>query len=282
AVVLRKPLRAVTTRHGEFQVMDFSEIDAPGRYIIRAGDTETRPFDIGDDIWKQTIWKALNFFYGNRCGYDVPGSHGVDHLDWFATHGDQRIVMSGGWHDAGDLSQGLVNTGEATYAMFALAEKLQQRGDDPALLARVLEEARWGLDWVVRVRFPGGYRMGFAGHNLWTNNIVGDEDDRTREARNNPNVNYIAAAAGAIAARVLKDTDPGLAARSLRIAEDDWNHAIVGTEGPETWHTPAFAATRMELAGIGATASLELYRATGTQKYADKAVELARIIVASQ
>ena len=73
AVVLRKPLRAVTTRHGEFQVMDFSEIDAPGRYIIRAGDTETRPFDIGDDIWKQTIWKALNFFYGNRCGYDVPG-----------------------------------------------------------------------------------------------------------------------------------------------------------------------------------------------------------------
>ena len=32
----------------------------------------------------------------------------------------------------------------------------------------------------------------------------------------------------------------------------------------------------MELAGIGITASIELYRATGQQKYADKAVELAR------
>ena len=32
------------------------------------------------------------------------------------------ITMSGGWHDAGDLSQGVINTGEATYAMFALAE----------------------------------------------------------------------------------------------------------------------------------------------------------------
>jgi hypothetical protein len=272
----------VSTRLGEFQVLDFSEVDVPGRYIIRAGDARTRPFRIGADVWKPTIWKALNFFFGNRCGFDVPGSHGVDHLDWFATHGDQRIVMSGGWHDAGDLSQGLINTGEATYAMFALAERLRERGDDPELLARVLEEARWGLDWVLRVRFPGGYRMGFAGHNLWTNNIVGDEDDRTRDARNNPNVNYIAAAAGAIAARVLKDSDPELAARSLRIAEDDWSHAVVGVEGPDTWHTPAFAATRLELAGIGATASLELFRATGAQRYADKAVELARIIMSSQ
>ncbi|MGH7447385.1 MAG: glycoside hydrolase family 9 protein, partial [Longimicrobiales bacterium] len=204
AVVLSKPVESVRTRLGTFQKMDFSEIDEPGRYIIRAGDRHTRPFDIGDDVWKQTIWKVLNFFYGNRCGFAVPGSHGVDHLDWFAAHGDQRIVMSGGWHDAGDLSQGLINTGEATYAMFALAEALQARGDDPALLARVLEEARWGLDWVLRVRFPDGHRMGFASHNLWTNNVIGDEDDRTRETRNNPNVNYIAAAAAALAARVLK------------------------------------------------------------------------------
>ncbi|HXG73158.1 MAG TPA: hypothetical protein VNJ04_21410, partial [Gemmatimonadaceae bacterium] len=51
---------------------------------------------------------------------------------------------------------------------------------------------------------------------------------------------------------------------------------------PATWHTPAFAATRMELSGIGVTASLELFRATGKKKYADKAVELARVIVESQ
>jgi hypothetical protein len=281
-VVLEKPVRTDTTRLGAFQLLDFTEIEEPGSYVLRVGDARTRPFRIGDDVWKRTIWKALNFFYGNRCGYDVPGSHGVDHLDWFATHGDQRIVMSGGWHDAGDLSQGLINTGEATYALFALAERLYERGDDPALLARVIEEAKWGLDWVLRVRFDGGYRMGFASHNLWTNNIVGDADDRTREAKNNPNVNYIAAAAGAIAARMLARSDPALAARSLAIAKDDWAHAIVGLESAETRHTPAFAATPVELAGIGITASVELYRATGDQRYADKAIELARVIIASQ
>ena len=281
-VVLRKPVETVKTGLGTFQQMDFSEVEAPGRYVVRAGDESTRPFRIGPDVWEGTIWKTLNFFYGNRCGYNVPGSHGVDHLDWFATHGDQRIVMSGGWHDAGDLSQGVINTGEATYAMFALAERLRARGGNPELVARLIEEAKWGLDWVLRVRFDGGYRIAFASHNLWTNNIVGDADDRAREAKNNPNSNYIAAAAGAIGYRVLKDAEPELAQRSLRIAEDDWSHAIVGVEGPSTWHTPAFAATPLELAGIGITASLELYRATGHRKYADKAIELARVIVGSQ
>ena len=281
-VVLEKRVTTSRTRLGAFQVLDFSEVDTPGMYVIRAGNVTTRPFRIAEDVWTGTVWKVLNFFYGNRCGYDVPGSHDVDHLDWFATHGDKRIVMSGGWHDAGDLSQGVINTGEATYAMFALAERLRAHGRDPALVERLVEEATWGLDWVLRVRFPGGYRMGFASHNLWTNNIVGDTDDRTREARNNPNANYIAAAAEAIAYRVLKDVEPELATTSLRTAEEDWGYAIDGVEGPATWHTPAFGATRMELAGIGITASVELFRATGNRKYADKAVELARIVVASQ
>ncbi|MEP6730301.1 MAG: glycoside hydrolase family 9 protein, partial [bacterium] len=281
-VVLQKPLQSLHTALGDFKSMDFSEVNTPGRYLLRAGSVSTRPFRIGADVWEETIWKTLNFFYGERCGFAVPGSHGVDHLDWFATHGTERITMSGGWHDAGDLSQGVINTGEGTYSMFALAEQLRARGGNPALVARLLEEAKWGLDWVLRVRFAGGYRMGFASHNLWTNNIVGDADDRSREAKNNPNANYIAAAAEAIAYRVLKDGEPELAARSLRIAEDDWSYAIVGVEGPSTWHTPAFAATRVELAGIGLTASLELYRVTHTQKYADKAFELARVIVSSQ
>jgi hypothetical protein len=276
------PVESVAARLGEFQRLDFSAVREPGRYAIRVDGALSKPFVIADTAWRSSLLKTLNFFYGNRCGFAVPGSHPVDHLDWFATHGDERIVMSGGWHDAGDLSQGLVNTGEATYAMFALAEQLMRTGEDPELLDRLLEEARWGLDWVLRVRFDGGYRIGFAGHNLWTNNIPGDADDRTREAQNNPNVNYIAAAAGAMAARVLRERDPELAERSLRIARDDWEHAITGVENASTWATPAYAATRLELAGIGALASMELFHATNEQRYADKAIELARVITRSQ
>jgi hypothetical protein len=282
AVALTGPVRAVETRLGTFQHMDFSEARQPGRYVLQAGDRRTEPFPIHDDAWRESILAALNFFYGQRCGYTARDSHGVDHRDWLATRGDSAIVMNGGWHDAGDLSQGTVNTGDATYALFALAERLQAGDRDPELLERVLEEASWGLEWVLRVRFDGGYRIGFAGHNLWTNGILGDADDRSRETLNNPNVNYIAAAAGAIGYRMLRDRDPELAARSLAIAEDDWRHAVAGVEGPETWSTPAYAVAPVVLAGIGTIASLELFLATGKDEYARKAVELGRTIVASQ
>ena len=280
--VLRKPLRTVQSPRGTFQQLDFSEVRTPGQYVIRTGSTTTPPFRIGDDAWKSSVWKTLNFYYGNRCGFDVPGVHGIDHQDWFATLGDKKITMSGGWHDAGDLSQGVINTGEGTYALLELAERIEAMGDDPALVERLLEEARWGLDWVLRVRFDGGYRVGFGPHNYWSNNVVGDADDRLVEAKNNPNANYIAAAAAARAARVFMSRDPALAERSLRIARDDWEHAIVGVEGPSTWHTPAFAATRMELAAIGITASIELFRATGEVRYRDHAVQLAAVVTGSQ
>ena len=190
--------------------------------------------------------------------------------------------MTGGWHDAGDLSQGVINTGEITYAMFALAERFARDGDDPALEARLIEEAKWGLEWVMRVRFPGGYRMGFASHNLWTNNIVGDADDRTREAKNNPNANYIAAAAEAIAARVLKTSEPELAARSLAMAEEDWGYAIVGGGGPEY---VAHAGVRGDAHGARGHRRHRIARAVSCdwqREVQGKAVELARVIVASQ
>lgn len=281
-VVFSAPVASVQSRIGDFQVLDFSSLTAPGRYVLRAGGAHSQPFTIGDDVWDATVWQTVNWLYGQRCGFPVPGVHGVDHQDWFATHDGQRIVMNGGWHDAGDLSQGAVNTGETTYSLFALAARLQQLGDQPALLERVVEEAAWGLEWLLRVRFDGGYRIGFASHNLWSNNIVGDEDDREREALNNPNVNYIAAAAEALAARVLRDAAPELAARALHTARLDWQDAQTGINDATTWSTPAFAAGEMELASIGALASVELYRATGEQQYADRAIELARIIVASQ
>jgi hypothetical protein len=280
--VLRQPVQRRKTSLGSFEELDFSAIRDAGTYRIEAGGTRTPPFRVEDDVWAGTIRKTVNFFFAERCGFAVPGIHGVCHRDWFATQGGRKIVMNGGWHDAGDLSQGLINTGEATYAMYALAQKLAARGGDPALLANLLDEARWGLAWLLKVRFDGGYRIGFASHNTWTNGLPGDSDDRSREALNNPNVNYIAAAAEAIAAQVLRDREPDLAARSLRIAEDDWRYAIAGQETPATQSTPAFAASEMELASVGILASLELYRATGGERYAQKALELAPIVVASQ
>jgi hypothetical protein len=271
--VLTKPVRVIESRIGRFQLLDFSEVRQPGAYVIAAGESRTRPFPVDDTVWRNTIWKALNFFYVERCGYAVPGVHDVCHGDWQGVHGDGKIIINGGWHDAGDLSQGLVNTSEAVYAMFALAESLQAGNREPALSARLVEEAAWGLAWVLKTTFHDGYRVIWATMDFWTKGIIGDVDDVTSEARNSPYENFLAAAAEAIAHRVLKNGNRDLAAQSLTTAREDWRFAVEGLSGRDAGVQPASA---------GILASLELYRATGERPYADKAVELAPQILNSQ
>jgi hypothetical protein len=176
----------VNSQIGRFQVMDFSEVRDPGTYFVRAGGRSTRPFPIGDDVWKPSLWKAINFFYAERCGYAVPGVHDVCHRDWMLKHGDKQLVVNGGWHDAGDLSQSLSNTAEAAYAMFSLAERMQAAHEDPELLNRLLEEAKWGLDWLLKVTFHDGFRPGFSQMDRWTDGVIGNVDDVSAQASNNP------------------------------------------------------------------------------------------------
>jgi len=278
-IVLSKPVRTVKTRIGEFQVLDFNEVASPGSYIIRAGDIATLPFRIDLNVWRDTILKTINFFYAERCGYEVPGIHQVCHQDWQGVHGDKRIIVNGGWHDAGDLSQGLVNTSEAVYAMFALADRLEANGQDPELVDRLVEEATWGLDWVMKVSFGDGYRITWATMDFWTNGVLGDADDVMFEARNTPFENFLAAAAEAIGAKVLKRRDPARAARSLKMARADWQFAV---EGLKAWSDRSGRGNFTETAGAGIKASLDLFKLTGEKKYADEAIRLGELVLRAQ
>jgi hypothetical protein len=270
--VFSGPVTPATAPTGRHQVLEFSVFRRPGTYTIRAGGIQTEPFRIDDHVWTGTLRKALNFFYAERCGAEIPGVHGVCHQDWQGEHNGRRIVINGGWHDAGDLSQGLVNTSEAVYAMFDLAAQLRARGEEPALARQLVDEARWGLDWVLKTAFPDGYRIQWATMRFWTDNVPGTTDDVTAKAQRDPAGSFYAAAAEALACRVLRDEDPPLAARALAAARDDWRHAVEVLPQRRP----------VELASIGVLASLELFAATGDREYGVKAKELGRAIVESQ
>ncbi|MBD3265969.1 hypothetical protein GF373_04810 [bacterium] len=268
--VLTKEISREKTPTGTYQVLDFSDFNKPGIYILISGDRQTEPFVIGQDVWKGTIWKTLNCFYCLRCGTFIPGIHGTCHEDWLAEHKGKRIPYNGGWHDAGDLSQGLRNTCEAAYALFLLAEQCQSR--DTVLAGRLIEEAKWGLDWILKNRFGNGYRCRWGTMDFWTDNIIGTVDDMvTDNIVDDPYHNFHAAAAEAIAYRLLKQSNPYMARRALLYAEEDWQFAV--EKDPDA---------RLDTLGIGALASIELYKSTNKQKYANKAVALANAIMACQ
>ena len=110
----------------------------------------------------------------------------------------------------------------------SLADSLKRQGDDPVLTNRLLEEARWGLNWVLKTRFGDGYRSTGQLVSYWTDGIMGTADDRFGQAVNDPEWNFRVSGVEALAARVLKDSDPELANRSLVIAEEDWKYAVEG------------------------------------------------------
>ncbi len=282
--VLRRSTRAAETPLGRYRLLDFSDVRRPGTYLLRAGGLTTVPFRIGSDVWMDTVWKSINYFFCQRCGFAVPGIHGVCHRDWLGIHGGKKIVINGGWHDAGDVCQGLANSSEAVYAMLSLAERLRSRGEHLALARRLMGEARWGLDYLLKNNFGDGFRILWATHDFWTNGIIGDIDDVTAEARNDPWHNFLVASSETIAYRLFRESDPHFARYCLETARHDWMHAVEGmqrqTDGDSSFYSAG--ESMLDRASAGVVASIELLRATGEARFADTAVKLARTILEFQ
>jgi hypothetical protein len=276
--VLEKPIALKRTRQGTFQVLDFSEIDRPGTYVLKAGDVQTRPFQINSfsHLYRGNLIKLINFFYCQRCGMEIPGHHSACHSDFICSHGDKRIVINGGWHDAGDLSQSTQHTSGAVHALLSLAERFQDT--DTELSKRLLEEAKWGLDWLLKTRFGDGYRVNWGVMDFWTDGIIGTVDDviATPSKTETPlytylTVNLHAARAEAKAAILLSKRDPVMANYALRCAEEDWNFAVKSIQDLD-----------MVRAGIALNASLALYEATKDDKYRTAAISYGDYILRCQ
>lgn len=272
-VVFEKPVVSKETPIGTFQQMDFSEFDQTGTFILKAGDRKTKSFKIGNfaNIYRSTVIKTINHFYTQRCGYAVPGVHAVCHRDWTSVHRDKSLTINGGWHDAGDLSQGLTNTAEATHAKFTLAYDL--RHSDPVLSDRLIKEGKWGLDWILKTRFRDGNRPTWSTMDFWTDGIIGTVDDVPSTARNSAEENFRAAKTEAKAAMVLWDKDLKLAKYALETAEEDWEFATDKLN--ENIDSAPLAATALN-------ASLTLFEATGKEAYKDAAVSYGDYILQSQ
>ncbi len=281
-------------------MLDFSDLKTEGKYYIKTSKTATKPFYIANDCYDSPIWKIINFYMQERCGFDLPGAHTMCHMDSFCSHPDGRKVLAaGGWYDAGDMSHGLGNTAYSAYAMLDMADKVR---DDKKLFDRLLDEARWGLSWMMRTRFGDGFRCMWTTIGLWTENIVGDLDDLNSEAYNAPTENAGAASVEAVGARMYRGIDDEFADYCLKCAIEDYEFAVEGFKlrgfVPGV-PVDAFMSTgqennvkggrrkklgNFEIMGNGqmAVAAMELYRTTGNNQYLEDAIEFVDKVMQCQ
>jgi hypothetical protein len=267
-------VKTITSVNGEFYQLDFSDLDNKGIYRIHTGDIISGSFLINEDIWLQPIFKAINFFFCERCGYHVPGIHLECHKDWQGFKGEEKKIINGGWHDAGDLSQGSWRTAMSALAMMNNLELIEKRAELNELAIRIRDEIAWGLEYLLKTRFGDGYHMSFSVMRIYTDNKVGTIDDVVSPARNVPWENFLAAAVQCKASVLLAKSHPELAMKSRTAALEDWQAAV---DSRKEWDQADYRE-----ASWGVTSSLLLAKMTGEEKYRDHAVKFGKLLISCQ
>lgn len=146
--------------------LDFSFLTAPGRYrvVLPREGAASALFRVDDGALRDAPDVLLEFLRQQRCG-DNPFFGAVCHpFDGRTAYGPLSegswLDARGGWHDAGDQLKYLLTSGTATaHLLQAYLVNPGVFGDAVDALGRegpngipdVLDEARWGLDWMLRL-----------------------------------------------------------------------------------------------------------------------------------
>jgi hypothetical protein len=281
-VVYEGRINSDKTRLGDFRTINFSDFKKEGQYVIRVGNVSSKPFYINRNIWDNSAWRVLNFIFCERCGYAVPGKHGVCHADLNGTFNGKIFPFNGGWHDAADMSQQVLQSGEIIYSLIEMAKTAKEKGSGD-LYTRLMEEAEFGIDFILKSRLGDGYRAQTWGTNLWTDGYIGTGDDSSRRRQvhihNRAFENFVFSGIEAYASMAVEN-DKMLKENLRKVAMEDYAFArkrfdekgFDEMSGGGGGDHAAMASNSQYMANISFAASL-LYKLTGDKYYADEAAK---------
>jgi endoglucanase len=147
--------------------LNFSTFKKAGSYYLKAGGVKSPVFPIGSDVYKGTADFALQYMRQQRTGFNPYLKDSCHTQDGFVLYGSAAgipdstyIDVVGGWHDASDYLQYSTTSANATFHLLmayrdypeVFTDFKQANGlDGKNGIADVLDEAKWGLDWLLKM-----------------------------------------------------------------------------------------------------------------------------------
>jgi hypothetical protein len=144
--------------------LDFSGYNKQGTYYLKTGNIQSPFFKIGADVYKGTADFALRYMRQQRCGFNPFLKDSCHTFDGYTLYGPMQdsthIDATGGWHDASDYLQYVTTSANAIYHLLMAYRDFKNVFTDQHLsnglegsngTADVLDEARWGLDWLQKM-----------------------------------------------------------------------------------------------------------------------------------
>lgn len=141
-------------------LLDFSKLNSSGNYYLEFQGNKSFPFRISSRVFNSVRDSLSLFFKVQRCGPTYPVLHNVCHLQdatkVIGYSDSSSIDLTGGWHDAGDYIKFLYTTAFTTYMLLFSYEFSPEKFSfdlNNNLVPDILEEARVGLDFLLRCSF---------------------------------------------------------------------------------------------------------------------------------
>ncbi|MBS1496453.1 MAG: glycoside hydrolase family 9 protein [Bacteroidetes bacterium] len=163
--------------------INFTAFQKPGRYYLQTGKTKSPEFNIGIDVYKGSADFCLRYMRQQRTGFNPFLKDSCHTHDGYVLYGSKAgikdstyIDVVGGWHDASDYLQYATTSANATYHLLmayrdfpkVFTDEKQANGLEGGNgLADVLDEAKWGLDWLLKMHPKED----------WMFNQIGDDRD---------------------------------------------------------------------------------------------------------
>jgi endoglucanase len=144
--------------------LNFSTFKKPGVYYLKAGAATSPTFKIDENVYKGAADFCLQYMRQQRSGFNPFLKDSCHTHDGYTLYGPMpdstHIDAVGGWHDASDYLQYSTTSANATYHLLAayrdfpkvFADTKQGNGlDGKNGLADVMDEAQWGLNWLLKM-----------------------------------------------------------------------------------------------------------------------------------
>ena len=159
--------RVANWHQGNYFTVDFSAVTQPGRYYLRFENLRSEIFEISENLLMQkTFSDVLHYFKSQRCGgiFDKKDKQ----AQLLGT--DRYVDVHGGWYDAsGDVSKyfshlsygNYLNPQQIPMVVWNMLKGLRLAQDHDAFQkftqTRLIEEALFGADFLVRMQDAAGY-----------------------------------------------------------------------------------------------------------------------------
>jgi len=144
--------------------LNFSGFKKTGSYFVRCGNAKSPIFRVSDNVYDGTADFCLRYMRQQRNGYNPFLKDSCHKYDGYALNGPFRdslhIDVVGGWHDASDYLQYSSTSANATWHLLAAYRDFRFVFSDSTLAngnegkngtADVLDEAQWGLTWLLKM-----------------------------------------------------------------------------------------------------------------------------------